>query len=228
LPEPTVTPFPPTPTQAATETPESLDFQGIVTISVPEGTPPTIDGVMDEGEWDKALVKTAGDGSDILIKQAEGILYVGIRSNTPEMIVGNVHIASEDTIRIMHASAALGTAVYTRSINGWEQQQAFNWRCRSTSSSEAAQAERAVFLEDEGWVAANSRIGKPNELEYHIVLPETSFQLAVNILRSSNPAIKVPYPADLDDDVILPTPGGLPATMHFTPETWLHIAVESS
>jgi hypothetical protein len=139
------------------------------------------------------------------------------------MIVGNVFIQQGDEIRIMHASAALGTAIYARGEERWQQTQAFNWRCRRTDWSDAAQAEREAFLQDEGWTSINARMGTPNELEYQIKVSGPSLRLAANLLRSSDPDAKIPWPSDLDDDCVKPTPGGLPPQMSFSPDQWAAI-----
>jgi hypothetical protein len=195
------------------------------TLSVPQASPPTIDGTLAPGEWDKAHVETFADGSELLLMHDQGYLYLGIRSNTPEMIVGNIHLNQGDEIRILHTSAALGTAVYQRGAESWQQTQAFNWRCRRTDDSDAAQAERDAFLQDEGWVSVNSRGGTPNELEYKIQVAGKSIRLAANLLRSSAANDKVPWPSDLDDDCVKPTPRGLPEEMHFAPKRWVAIGV---
>jgi hypothetical protein len=69
-------------------------------------------------------------------------------------------------------------------------------------------------------LAANSRIGTPNELEYQIKVNDQKLRLAVNFIRASNPNEKIVWPADLDDDCIKPTPGGLPEFLDFSPERW--------
>jgi len=178
---------------------------------------------MTPGEWDQARVEAFADGSELFLMHDQGYLYLGIRSKTPEMIVGNIFLNEGDKVRILHTSAALGTAVYQREVESWQQTQAFNWRCRQTDKSDAAQAERDAFLQNEGWVSINSRMGTPNELEYKIRVSGTSIRLAANLLRSSTPDVKVPWPPDLDDDCVKPTPGGLPAGMHFSTDQWAAI-----
>ncbi len=195
--------------------------------STPAPAAPTIDGTISPGEWDDASIETFADGSELLLMHAGGYLYLGIRANTPGMIVGNVFINRGDEIVTLHSSAALGTAIYQKGEDNWRQIQNFTWQCRNTSDSESAQAERAEFLLEEGWVAANSRMGTPEELEYRIEMAEDTLRLAVNFIRASNPNEKIPWPADLDDDCIKPTPGGLPPEMQFSPELWGMISKES-
>ena len=194
-------------------------------LSVPQGSPLTIDGTLAPGEWDKAHVEIFADGSELFLMYDQGYLYLGIRSNTPEMIVGNIFVNQGDEIRILHTSAALGTAIYARGADRWQQTQTFDWRCRRTDQSDAAQAERDLFLQNEGWVSINSRIGTPNELEYKIEVPSGSLRLVANLLRSSDPDVKIAWPSDLDDDCVKPTPGGLPAQMQFSPDRWALIDI---
>lgn len=189
-------------------------------IVVPQGRSSALDGVMSPGEWDAAIVAPFADGSELLLMKDEGLLYVGIRAKEPGTIAGNVLIHSGDEIKIMHSSAALGTAIYQQDKEKWTQTQDFFWRCRDTGNSEAAQAERAEFFQDEGWLAANGLMGTPNELEFKIMIPDQDFRLAVVYIKSSPPYEKVPWPADLGDDSIRQTPGGLSLEMHFTPERW--------
>ena len=189
-------------------------------LTIPDGQPSTLNGMISSGEWDSALIETFADGSELLFMKDEEFLYVGIRAKEPGTIAGNVFIQRGDEISIMHSSAALGTAVYQRDGDSWQLVRDFNWRCRDTGDSEAAQAERAEFLHEEGWLAANGLMGTPNELEYKIKIPEQEFRLAVVFIKSTPPYEKAPWPADLDDDCVYPTPGGLPLEMHFIPQSW--------
>jgi len=197
-------------------------------IPVPQGKPTSIDGTISPGEWVNAAVESFRDGSELLLMYSEGFLYLGIRANTSEMIVGNVFIDRGDEIAILHSSAALGTAIYQEELSSWGRIQDFVWRCRGTDISKAAEAERVSFLQEEDWIAANARMGSPNELEYQIALTGETLRLAVSFIVASNPDVKIPWPGDLNDDCIKPTPGGMPAQLNFIPEKWATIALPSS
>ncbi len=194
-------------------------------IDVPLGDSPTIDGTHSSGEWDAATVETFADGSELLRMQADGYLYVGIRAVDSGMIAANVFIQSGEEIIIMHSSAALGTAIYQKNADSWQQTQDFTWQCRSTSLGDAAQAERDEFLQQEGWVAANSRMGTPNELEYQIKIPDQDIRIAVVYIKATHPYEEIPWPPDLEDDTIMPTPGGLPETSNFSLEQWARLGL---
>ena len=53
----------------------------------------------------------------------------------------------------------------------WRLTQGFVWSCRRTDNGETAQAERDAFLEKERWMAANSRMGTPDDLNDDCVRP---------------------------------------------------------
>lgn len=198
----------------------------IAAVQLPSGTKPVIDGTIGEEEWQGARRDFFADGSELLLFWLGDELYVGIRANTPGMIVGNIFINSGDRISIYHASGALGTAAYEKAGETWRLIRDFSWRCRGFDDSEAARTEREVFFGDENWIGSISRRGAPHELEYRIRVPAGPLRLALNFLRASDPNKKIPWPADLADDCLKPTPGGLPPTLHFAPEEWAIIDSE--
>jgi len=160
------------------------------------------------------------DKSELFLKHDANFLYLAIRSVTPELIGANVFIEHGDQVMVLHTSAALGTAVYHPQNNTWQQTQAFEWKCRSSSNSPAAQAERAAYLEENQWLAANSHMGQPNELEYQIRLPDTPLRMGVTIFRSSNVDDRPYWPPTLNDDLIQPSPGGLATQLNLTLAQW--------
>ena len=196
-------------------------------LTIPQGTTVTIDGVINPLEWDAARIETFADGSELLTMHDGEYLYLAIRGTTEEMIAANIYIKENEKVIIHHSSAALGTAVYQSAENGWLKTQDFHWQCRATDNSEVSQAERSAFLEQEGWLAANSRRGTPNELEYQIKITAENLSLAVAFMRSSEPEQRVFLPLDLADDTIQPAPGGLPETRIFSPETWMLLGLSN-
>jgi len=200
----------------------------VFTVFVPQGKPQAIDGTLSQDEWDNAIVETFADDSELLMMYSDGYLYLGIRAKTSEMVIGNIHLNIGDEISILHASAALGTANFYKETDHWQQIQGFNWCCRDTKGSESAQAELSALLENDHWVSTNSRIGTPNEIEYQIQIAHETLRVAANYIKASEPNIKIPWPSDLDDDCIRPTPGGLPDQMHFSPGKWVTIVIQAT
>ena len=192
-------------------------------ILVPEETPPTLDGSISPGEWEEAAIESFADGSQLRLIQAGDYLYLGIIASSSERIAANIFIQRDDLVTILHSSAALGTAVYRQDIDEWQKIQDFNWCCRSTGTSESAQAERVEFLQEEDWLAANGMMGTPNEMEYQIKIPEQDFRLAAVYIKAAPPYEKIPWPTGLADDCIQPASGGLPEELHFSPEQWARL-----
>jgi len=189
-------------------------------VYVPEVIPPILDGIHSPSEWTGAAVDFFADGSELLFMHANGYIYLGVRAKEPRMIAANVLIHHGDQIYLMHSSAALGTAVYKQNASDWQQTQDFTWQCRSTSMTDVAQSERVAFLQQEGWLAANARMGTPNELEYQIKIPDQDYRIAVVYIKSTRPYEKVPWPPGLDDACIQPTQSGLPKILEFSPDQW--------
>ena len=213
-------PSPSTPTSPTTTPPVATTALSTA-LFVPLSEAPQIDGEMQPDEWDAAITETFADSSQLFLMRDENYLYLAIRSATQEMIAANVYFAKDDTISIHHASAALGTGIYQKEADDWLKTQDFLWRCRATNNSDASIAERDAFLEDEGWLAANSRIGTPNELEYKFKIREENLLLAVVFMRTSEPDLRIYFPIDLADSTTQPTPDGLPETQLFSPDSWL-------
>ncbi len=200
------------------------------TVSVPQGSAPTIDGTISPGEWKDATSEIFADGSELLLLKNDGYLFLGIRADTTDMIVGNIFFNQGEEVKILHSSAALGTAIYQKEADIWQQIKPFEWCCRGTSNNSSDQAARETFFQQEGWLSINSKVGTLNELEYQIEISDEPIRLAANFLRAtSNPQNeKTPWPADLTDDVIKPTPGGLPAQSNFAPATWAKLEFQES
>ena len=195
---------------------------GGLTIQVPAGVPASLDGVLDADEWVGAYEDKLSDGGELYLMQEGGYLYVGIRAIGAGSGVGSVCVNRGDEVTILHSSAALGTAVYERGGGGWEQTQGFSWRCRSTSDSPSAREERGQFLQEEGWLANNGRMGTPGVVEYRIAMPEGSLRLAVSYIGPPDFEAVSHWPADLADDCAeaLMLQGPIPEQAQFAPEEW--------
>ena len=58
-------------------------------------------------------------------------------------------------------------------------------------------------------------MGSPEELEYQIELTGEILRLAVTFIKASNPNVKIPWPINLNDDCIKPTPRWVPNKLIF-------------
>jgi formylglycine-generating enzyme required for sulfatase activity len=229
--QPSPSPTTITPTSLSTTTVSDTPLSLVSTdhtIDIPNGNPIDLDGTIKLDEWNDAKQELFSDGSELLMMHHEGYLYLAIRANTPGMIVGNIFINQNDYVTVFHSSAALGTAIYEQRSDSWEQIQAFSWRCRGASNSASDIAEREAFLQQEHWLANNSRMGTPNELEYKVAMLNDSLRLAVTFTRASDTSMRIYWPIGLEDDCTKSPQGEFPTTLHFAPSTWMTIRVDNT
>ena len=139
-------------------------------LTVPGGPAITLDGSIDSGEWEGALILELSDsGGSIRLLHDGSYLYAGVKADSGSY--PHLAVMSPATVWILHASAALGGVEYRRTDSvRWERRNEFAWELRDTSQSETALAERADYLEKHGWVASTQGMGRPGETEYRIHL----------------------------------------------------------
>ena len=190
------------------------------TTTVPRGTAPVLDGVLSEGEWCDALTIQLNADERLLLKHADGYLYLGVQATvlalpTPLVVRG-------DEVRALHASAALGTAVYVRSGDVWNLRQGYVWQCRTLGFSEFAMAERAKFLEQQGWLGTIAYLGEPSQCEYQIAWGDEPLTFLFLLLVGPEPLRFVSWPiptiaAAQYEDLVM---GGTPAQITCSLGDW--------
>lgn len=191
-------------------------------LRVPEGSPIAEDGIMELEEWSGALAVEFGEGATLRLKHGDGFLFIGLETQEP--VVGNVLLQAGDNLRILHSSAALGTAIYERSESLWQRTRDFIWQCRSRMLTGSAVQQRNAFLEEEGWVASITYMGEGNHLEYEIASAESIERLALVLLPSSHPADIFTWPEELTQDLF---PGPIRAIATIDPKQWASLNLES-
>jgi hypothetical protein len=191
-------------------------------LNVPPGNPPTIDGVLSPDEWAKAYRVELPGGGELLLLHDGSYLYLGLHA--PARIVGSVFLDQGNQIQVLHSSAALGTALYEKGEGGWQRMKEFVWSCRDTSESDQAQTERATHLREEGWLASNTMVGTPGEMEYQIAIPANTLRLAVAFEQISDKTI-FGWPENLGDDTRNKglIGGDPPQKVQFSPEQWMTV-----
>jgi hypothetical protein len=192
-------------------------------VQVPQGRPVAVDGVMQPDEWRDALAIEISEGASLRLKLADGSLFLGL--STQEPVVGNVLVQTGSSIRVMHSSAALGTAVYTQEGDLWRLVEDFVWQCRGRLLTEAVQEQRATFLAEEGWLASVAYMGEPNHVEYQIADPFGIGRLTLVFLPAANPSDLITWPEDVTQDIL---PGPVPAEAHVVPEQWPRLILEGA
>ena len=204
-------------TATPTVTPQPFERQ---IVEVPAGVSATIDGILSEGEWDDAMVIEVDVSRRLYLMHSDGYLFLGIESAA--MGTGSICVMQDDEIAILHASAALGTAVYAREGQAWRRVRHFSWCCRESSPG----PRQVQHLQEEGWLASIGYMGVAAEMEYQIALPGSGLSMAVVHLTGSSQASTLHWPPELDDDCLwMVGSGGPQERMLFSPETWPLIIV---
>ena len=186
---------------------------------VPEGSVPIIDGSLSSDEWADALSLPLNTDSTLFLKYAEGYMFLAVRATT--MGIPSPLIVRGDEIHVLHASAALGTAIYTHE-EAWILQQEFAWQCRMRGFTAAAVAERNHFLEQEGWLGTIGHLGTPTEFEYMILLGEEPLQMLFLFLETTRPfqVLSWPLHTDIAASYLEIITGPIPSEEAFDIDSW--------
>lgn len=136
-------------------------------ISVPRARAVAIDGTLDEAEWRGSAVMRRPEG-EVLLRHDGRYLYVGVR--TTRRGFPSVCIARGDTVRVAHASFALGDVVYTKQSGRWQLDAPFEWEPPARELGPEADQRRARFLAEHGWTGSTVLMGSPRQAELQIAL----------------------------------------------------------
>lgn len=136
-------------------------------VEVPHVRAATVDGVIDEAEWRGAWRTTLSQGTEVRLMHDGRRLFVGLSKlpGTAGWGCAFVAPAGRSPVRVLHASAQLGSAIYDAAGAGASSSGA--WSPRS-ATYEWKVAERLV--REEGWMANVSAKGDAAAREFAIDL----------------------------------------------------------
>jgi hypothetical protein len=181
---------------------------------------PVLDGTITPGEWDHATHVTGSTGLEVHTSVTDTATYVAVRGTG----AGFPHIAlmHGDTVLILHASAALGTARYAGAGDSMRLVQPFAYSVRRTGMDVEAQAERDAFYLREGWVATTARMGAPGETEFKIARSRGGPGQPIAVAYWSERSGVQHWPAALADAVVVErvVQGHLPEEAVFFVAEW--------
>lgn len=203
--------------------PTPLPGQENLDLTPPAGPALTLDGTLATEEWKEAARGSLSGAGLALFMTRDGLLSVGVRG--PAHGLAHLVVASGDTVRVLHASAALGTVVYVRRGGSWEKIVDPVWEMRDPSSSLAAIRARSDHLDIHGWVGTTGRMGRTNEVEFLLrpqAFGEGPLYLAVAFFPVDPQGAPLQWPGTTGDDVaLIPLlTGPMPQTLHLAPERW--------
>ena len=196
---------------------------GTSAVQIPKGSAVTIDGKINDDEWRGAFVGELVGGGEVRLLQSDSNLYVGLRGLKQGW--GHVYVIEGDTIRVLHASAALGTAIYRRNGGTWQPTQPFDWELRDRVITDATKAAMSKFFEANGWVANNVNMSNSFEVEYKVHGKFFTGAARMAVLFASHPQSPLHWPKSLADDAVAEqlVRGNTPTDLRFDVTTWAQI-----
>jgi hypothetical protein len=128
---------------------------------------PKIDGTIAPNEWKGAVRVRMGEKAHALLLHDGNNLYIALIGREPG--ISSVCAVTGKQVLILHASAALGTAVFTQDQDKWLLKRGFTWTNRDSGQSARALAERKKTFSAEGWFAnTNSNTLTDREFVLHV------------------------------------------------------------
>lgn len=184
-----------------------------------------IDGVIGEQEWADALRQELTNGGELFLKGDNSHLYVGLRGLKQGW--GHIYVWGADSVYILHASAALGTAIYRKGEAGkWNPVQNYSWSLRGASQSEEAREE---FLRSHLWLANNNSMGSRREIEFKVARAILTADPHIAVLYAADAQSPAYWPATLKDDCLKRELvfGNTPSDLQFDQNLWMRLAFKA-
>lgn len=182
-----------------------------------------IDGTLSESEWKDAKQIELTGGGEAFYKFVGDELFVGVRGAGDGWIT--VYSTDGNDVYALHASAALGTAVYKNENGNWQNTQKFKYEARDASMSAEAVKMREEFYKTNGWTANVGRMGRPNEREFKIsnkFLKDKKMKIVIVYSADTKPISLQFFPKTLSDDTLNMELiiGNTPPNLKFDLENW--------
>ncbi|HEX8254698.1 MAG TPA: hypothetical protein VF846_16260 [Thermoanaerobaculia bacterium] len=185
---------------------------------------PTIDGKLSPKEWTSARQVALADGAHARLQHDGRFLYIaliGKRAGIGSICTPN---GTQSQVRVLHASAGLGTAVYDKKGDKWSLTRGFTFTNRDTSNSQTGIKDKKAFLAAEGWFA-NTHPAGTMEREYQLPIGgrrEVPLVLSFMSFLGPNELDLDAWPETVTDACVeLDLAGGWTEREYtFAPETW--------
>lgn len=161
-------------------------------------------------------------GGEVTLRQDGDDLRVTVTG--PRAGLASLCVGDESRVRILHASAAIGEAVYERSGEQWVLKSKFDFKLRDARTGPPSEADRSQYLAAMGWVANASRTGDAVRA-FTVHLTERIRFIGVTYLATGEPMAMAHWPAAMGDDcrAMQVAQGFLPETAQFRPASWHRI-----
>jgi len=167
-----------------------------------DNAPILLDGQINAAEWAGAKEYPLTNGGQLFMIRKADDLYLGIKGYAQGW--AHVYVSRQDTIRVLHASAALGDQLYTKINDKWKLQSRFNWQLRDDVYNNDLAQQQSRYYHQYGWCANNNNTGDKNTLEFRINLHSyDTASLKIAVVFTADAKLYCFYPAGLTDDTLL-------------------------
>ena len=186
------------------------------------GPTPVIDGRLGEAEWAGARRADLLDGGEVQLLGRGEFLFVLVRGPHPGL--ATLCVAKGKTVRVLHASAAIGDAAFERWGDMWMKRKGFEWTLRdSRRDGPPSDQAKEQWLASSGWLANASASGA-REREFKIAAKDVE-AIGVTFFATDGTNAISYWPSTMNDDcrAVKIAQGYLPDTARFEPATWYRL-----
>jgi hypothetical protein len=178
-----------------------------------------LDGVINEHEWSNAKEYRLSGGGKLLVKKTNKELYLAMAGD--KQAWAHVYLHRQDTIQVMHASAALGEAKYIKQNQLWRNIGTFQWALREKEYNDELAKKQQAHYQKHGWVANNNNMGNGMTFEFKLNLSHPD-PVSFACVLAQVPLELSYFPISLSDNAILPKliQGYTPDSLQFDPTRW--------
>lgn len=180
-----------------------------------------IDGVINDNEWKDAKQYDLSGGGRLMMIKNNNELYVALAGT--KQAWAHVYLSHGDTVRVLHASAALGEARYVKQNNLWRTIQTFKWELRGKQYSDELIKQQQDHYRQFGWVSNNNNMGNGMTFEFKLDLSRTDNNPApFSCVIAEVPLSLHHFPVSLNDNTVLQrlVQGYTPDSLQFNPSSW--------
>jgi hypothetical protein len=161
-----------------------------------------LDGSVTENLWEKAKHVSLKNGGELLLLKKENTLWAALKHNKKGWV--HVYQGTGDTVRVLHASAALGEAVYIKKDKKWEPSRTFQWELRDKVYNEDLKTKQENYYKQHGWVANNNNMSDGMNFEFKIHVQDNPDKTSFAFVILDDPDNPHYYPFSIKDDALLP------------------------
>ena len=166
----------------------------------------------------QSQVALTGGGEVTLTRSGE---FLDVAVKGPRAGLASLCVGDDSRVRILHASAAVGEAIYEKDGDRWILKSGFEWKLRDARTGPPTDEQVNAFLASAGWTANASRAGDPRR-NFRIRLTDRTRYLGVTFFTTDEPMAVSYWPGTIDDDcrAVKVAQGFRPETARFDPRRW--------